>query len=118
MEAGSKSTYNPTVLVSSGLVPADKAKINSPTAWCATTTDTNQYFEYDFGGIRTISGFAIQGHPVDMKWVTTFNVDYKEQQNQSYTTYQQNGSSKVYRLFDRSNKFFIGSQMFIEGKRI
>ena len=95
MEAGSKSTYNPTVQVSSGSIPADKAKINSPTAWCATTTDTNQYFEYDFGGIRTISGFAIQGHPVDVKWVTTFNIDYKEQPHHSYTTYQEGGSSKV-----------------------
>ena len=96
MEAGSKSTYNPTVLVSSGLIPADKAKINSPTAWCTAKNDTNQYFEYDFGGIRMISGFAIQGHPVDMKWVTTFNVDYKEQQNQSsYTTYQESGNNKV-----------------------
>ena len=95
MEAGSSSTYNPTVLVSSGSIPADKAKINSPTAWCATTTHTSQYFEYDFGGIRMISGFAIQGHPVDIKLVTTFNVDYKEQQSQSYTTYQEGGSSKV-----------------------
>ena len=89
------STYNPIVNVSSGLIPADKAKINSPTAWCAGTNDVNQYFEYDFGGIRTISGFAIQGHPVDLKWVETFNVQYKELQNQSYTTYQEGGSSKV-----------------------
>ena len=100
MEAGSNSTYKPTILVSSGSIPADKAKINSPTAWCATTTDTNQYFEYDFGVLRTISGFAIQGHPVDMKWVTTFNVDYKQQQNQSYTTYQESGSNKVIYLVE------------------
>ena len=95
MEAGSISTYNPTISVSSGSIPADKAKLNSPTAWCAGTNDVNQYFQYDFGAIRTISGFAIQGHPVDLKWVKTFNVDYKQQQSQSYATYQEGGSNKV-----------------------
>ena len=95
MEAGSISTYNPTVSVSTGMIPADKAKLNSLTAWCAGTNYVNQYFEYDFGAIRTISGFAIQGHPVDLKWVETFNVQYKQQQSQSYTTYQEGGSCKV-----------------------
>ena len=95
MEAGSQSTYNPTVQVSSGSIPADKAKLNSPTAWCAGVDNVTQYFEYDFGGIRTISGFAIQGHPVDLKWVKTFNLEYKELQSQAFTTYQEGGSNKV-----------------------
>ena len=95
MEAGSQSTYNPTVQVSSGSIPVAKAKLNSPTAWCASTDNVNQHFEYDFGGIRKISGFAIQGHPVDLKWVKTFNVEHKEQQSQAFTTYQERGSNKV-----------------------
>ena len=102
MEAGSKSTYNPMVSVSSGTIPGEKAKLNTATAWCASTDDVNQYFQYDFGGIRTISGFAIQGHPADLKWVKTFKVDYKELQSQSFTTYQQGGSDKV--LFIQSCK--------------
>ena len=102
MEAGSQSTYNPTVSVSSGTIPVDKAKLNTASAWCAGTDDVNQYFQYDFGGIRTISGFAIQGHPTDLKWVKTFKVDYKEQQSQSFTTYQDGGTVKV--LFLQSFK--------------
>ena len=95
MEAGSQSTYNPIVQVSSGPIPADRAKLNSRTAWCAGVDNTNQYFEYKFGGIRTISGFAIQGHPVDLKWVKTFNVEYKELQSQAFTIYQEGGTNKV-----------------------
>ena len=95
MEAGSQSTYNPTVQVSSGAIPADRAKLNSRTAWCAGVDNTNQYFQYDFGGIRTISGFAMQGNSVSSTWVKTFEVEYKEQQSEAFTTYQEGGSSKV-----------------------
>lgn len=95
MMAGSKSTNNPSVSVSSGTVPALQAKLNSPVAWCATTQDTNQYFQYDFGGIRSISGFAIQGNPTDLKWIKTFKVQYKEKQSDGFITYQDSGSDKV-----------------------
>ena len=95
MEAGSESTYNPIVSVSGGTIPVDKAKLNTASAWCAVTNDVNQYFQYDFGGIRTISGFGIQGHPTDLKWIEIFKVDYKEQQSQSFTTYHEKGTFKV-----------------------
>ena len=95
MESGSQSTYNPIVQVTSGSIPLDKAKLNSPTAWCAGVDNVNQNFEYDFGGIRAISGFAIQGHPVDLKWVKTFNVEYKELQSEAFTIYQEGGVNKV-----------------------
>ena len=95
MEAGSQSMYNPTVQVSSGSIPAEKAKINSPTAWCAGVDNVDQHIEYDFGGIRKISGFAIQGHPVDLKWVKTFNVEYKVLESEAFTIYQEGGVNKV-----------------------
>ena len=95
MEAGSQSTYNPIVKVTSGSIPVDKAKLNSPTAWCAGVDNVNQTFEYDFSGIRAISGFAIQGHPVDLKWVKTFNVEYKELPIEAFTIYQEGGVNKV-----------------------
>lgn len=97
MVAGSKFRYNPTVSVSSGVIPGDRAKLNSPTAWCASTNDASQYFQYDFGGIRSINGFAIQGHQSEIKWVTNFKVSYRDQIGHSFTTYQESGLDKVWK---------------------
>ncbi|XP_065069850.1 receptor-type tyrosine-protein phosphatase S-like isoform X1 [Rhopilema esculentum] len=95
MEAGEPNTNNPTVSASSGIVPDKRSKLNTPNSWCATTSDTNQFFQYDFGMAKVISGFAIQGDPVFEKWVETFKVQFGDDVS-SLSTYQEGGSDKIF----------------------
>ena len=92
MVAGEVDTYKPTITVSSG-TSAD-AKINSAVAWCASTLSVNEYFQYDFGIEKTISGIAIQGNPNASEWVKSFKVKYGTQPS-SLTTYKEGPSEKV-----------------------
>ena len=94
MVSGEPITNNPTVSASSGVVPDMRSKLNTPSSWCATTSVTNQFFQYDFGMAKVISGFAIQGDPLLEKWVETFKVQYGNDLS-SLATYQEGGSDKV-----------------------
>ncbi|XP_065069552.1 receptor-type tyrosine-protein phosphatase S-like isoform X2 [Rhopilema esculentum] len=95
MVAGEPSTNNPTVSASSGIVPNQRSKLNTPNSWCATTSDTNQFFQYDFGMAKVISGFAMQGDPLLEKWIETFKVQYGNDVS-SLSTYQEGGSDKTF----------------------
>ncbi|XP_065069554.1 uncharacterized protein LOC135694661 isoform X2 [Rhopilema esculentum] len=95
MESGEPSTNNPTVSASSGIVPDERSKLNTPSSWCAATSDTNQFFQYDFGMAKVISGFAIQGDPLLEKWVETFKVQYGNDVS-SLSTYREGGSDKIF----------------------
>ena len=64
MLTGEPSTNNPTVNASSVTIPDKRSKLNTSNSWCATTSVTNQFFQYDFVKAKVISGFAIQGDPV------------------------------------------------------
>eukprot|EP00112_Aurelia_sp_Birch-Aquarium-sp1_P008512 Seg194.3_Seg194.2 transcript_id=Seg194.3_Seg194.2/GoldUCD/mRNA.D3Y31 product="Coagulation factor VIII" protein_id=Seg194.3_Seg194.2/GoldUCD/D3Y31 len=93
MVAGEVATYKPTIAVSSGTV--SDAKINSAVAWCAATLTVNEYFQYDFGVEKTISGIAIQGKPDADEWVENFKIKYGTQTS-SLTTYKEGSSEKTF----------------------
>eukprot|EP00794_Sanderia_malayensis_P008095 gene8095-8963_t len=95
MEAGEPSTYEPTITVSTGIVPSSKAKINSNAAWCAGNAANTHHFTFDFGKVKQISGVAIQGHPSQDKWVKKFKIQYGSSLS-SLTTYSEGNSEKEF----------------------
>eukprot|EP00794_Sanderia_malayensis_P008093 gene8093-8960_t len=95
MEAGEPSTYEPTITVSTGIVPSSKAKINSNAAWCAGNATSSHNITFDFGKVKQISGVAIQGHPLEDKWVKKFKIQYGSSLS-SLTTYSEGNSEKEF----------------------
>ena len=88
------------------MTPSSKAKLNSIQAWCGTGNST--FILYDLGSEKQVNGIAIQGDPIDDKWVKTFKVQYGSTIS-SLTTYQVYGEDKV-RATDQSYSisFHIG----------
>ena len=94
MADGEQYSFEPTVAISSG--SAKKAKLNSIAAWCAAANDLNQYFQYDLGSVKQVSGIAIQGNQGGTEWVKSFKVQYG-QSSSALTTYLEGGIQKVCR---------------------
>ena len=94
MADGEQYSFEPTVAVSSGSLT--EAKLNSMAAWCAATDNVNQYFQYDLGSVKQVSGIAIQGNRGLTDWVKSFKVQYG-QSSSALTTYLEGGIQKVCR---------------------
>ena len=97
LESGSAIPIGMTISASSeeSGKPAASARFNNTSAWCASTTNDDQYLSVDLGKLATVTGIAIQGDPTGTNnWVKTFSVKYGTS-TASMATYKQDGTDKV-----------------------
>ena len=82
------SYYNPK------LSPSN-ARLNADRAWCAEVNDANQWLQVDFFWTVIVSRIQTQGRQNAHQWVTKFTVSYRQDGNQSFQPYKENGVIKV-----------------------
>ena len=96
LESGSAIPIGMTISASSeeSRKTAGSARLNTTSAWCASTTNNGQYLSVDLGKLAAVTGIAVQGDPTGTNWVKTFFVKYGTSAA-SMATYKQDGTDKV-----------------------
>ena len=73
-----------------------KATASKAGAWVAQTRDDNQWLQVEFSKPTKVTGIDTQGrNGLYSQWVTKFTVSYREEGEDSFKDYKENGVVKA-----------------------
>ncbi|XP_048585280.1 uncharacterized protein LOC5502169 isoform X2 [Nematostella vectensis] len=74
-----------------------KAKLGAE-SWCANGTGDKEYLQIDLADIYVVSGFASEGHPSGMYWMSSFYVEYKEKEHEEWAKFGTTNAQYVLKI--------------------
>eukprot|EP00794_Sanderia_malayensis_P003344 gene3344-3833_t len=76
---------------------------NGHGGWCAAKQDKNQFIQVDLTAMHTISGISTQGYKTYSDWVTSYNLQYKSDDDETWRLYSLFNNVKVFKGNSDSN---------------
>lgn len=90
----SRTIANHLLSASSSHLPANNARLQSPSSWCARSSDRNPYLQVDLGSNHVICGIATQGNNAADQWVKLYQISISLD-GRKWTNYIENGRARV-----------------------
>ena len=94
MESRSIPDNDITASTVSASTAAKNGRLNSPSSWCAGTSDSNPYLQIDLQTLHIICAVSTQGNSKADQWVKTYKLKLSTD-GSTWTDYKEGGQFKV-----------------------